>query len=145
MALPHGPGLNPWQLLKWAKNPVAFYEKNAAHYGDMFTLRFPGVGIIVFVSDPADVQALFQVEHEALEMGDKDFLACIFGGHSLLVREGQTHRRQRRLLMPPFHGARMRTYGPLICRITQQHTTAWQRGRPVVMQEVMQDITLEII
>jgi hypothetical protein len=46
MALPHGPGLNPWQLLKWAKNPVAFYEKNAAHYGDMFTLRFPVVYLL---------------------------------------------------------------------------------------------------
>jgi len=34
----------------------------------------PGVGTIVFVSDPADVQALFQVEHDSLEMGDKDFL-----------------------------------------------------------------------
>ncbi len=30
------------------------------------------------------------------------------GEHSVVLQEGRRHQRQRQLLMPPFHGDRMR-------------------------------------
>ena len=58
---------------------------------------------------------------------------------------GELHQRQRQLLMPPFHGERMRSYGQIICNVTEQVMTQWTRGKPFVVRSAMQDITLRVI
>ena len=47
--------------------------------------------------------------------------------------------------MPPFHGDRLKSYGDIICRITNDITSNYQSGNTISMQEVMPDITLQII
>jgi cytochrome P450 len=67
------------------------------------------------------------------------------GEQSIILQEGRSHNRLRQLMMPPFHGERMRSYGQLICEITQQAIEGWTIGSTVSMQEVMPKITLQII
>jgi unspecific monooxygenase len=59
--------------------------------------------------------------------------------------DGERHRKERKFLMPPFHGERLQTYAQQICHITQQITSQWQVGQVFVARTVMQTISLEII
>lgn len=62
-----------------------------------------------------------------------------------MMLDGDRHRRERKLLMPSFHGERLHTYAQQICQITTQITSTWQPGNPLVMRTEMQKISLEVI
>ena len=72
-------------------------------------------------------------------------LAPILGSGSMLLLDGAEHLRQRRLLLPPFHGERMRGYGTLMSEVAERHVAAWPRRRRFAVLPSMQAITLEII
>jgi cytochrome P450 len=59
--------------------------------------------------------------------------------------DGERHLRQRRLLMPPFHGARMRAYGALVREIAEQVMTQWAPGRPFLVRSATQEMTLRMM
>ena len=63
----------------------------------------------------------------------------------MLLLDGERHRRHRRLLMPPFHGERMRAYGQLICTTAEQVIGEWQVNRSFKVRQPMQEITLRVI
>ncbi len=63
----------------------------------------------------------------------------------MLVLDGERHRRDRKLLMPPFHGARVKAYAETICEITREISSQWQPGDRFLAGEVMPEITLEVI
>lgn len=63
----------------------------------------------------------------------------------MILLDGDHHQRQRRLLMPPFHGDRMRTYGQLICSITKQVISQWRVGESFLVRASMQEISLRVI
>jgi cytochrome P450 family 110 len=67
------------------------------------------------------------------------------GEQSLILQEGKSHQRQRQLMLPPFHGDRMKTYGQIICQITQDVTQQWQVGKQISINHFLPDITLQII
>jgi cytochrome P450 len=112
-------------------------------YGPTFTLRFVGGRDLVFVSAPDDVKAVF-TDAETFQAANPNFRRFL-GQHTLLALEGDAHRRHRRLLMPPFHGARMRAYGPLLVALTERHLARWPRERPFRLLEALRRITLEAI
>src|SRR5438128_1508987 len=72
-------------------------------------------------------------------------MARTFGQTSLLLPDGAKHMRQRKLLVPPFHGARMTAYGELIAEATEREVARWPRERPFALQPGFQAITLEVI
>ncbi|TMA30672.1 MAG: cytochrome P450, partial [Deltaproteobacteria bacterium] len=72
-------------------------------------------------------------------------LGPILGRKSVLVLDGARHRRERRLLMPPFHGERMHLYGLTMREITDRVIDRWTLGRPFPVHREMQAITLDII
>ena len=63
----------------------------------------------------------------------------------MLLLDGPEHLRQRRLMLPPFHGERMRAYGETMREVAERHVAAWPVGRPFAVHPTMQAITLEII
>ena len=69
----------------------------------------------------------------------------MLGDNSITLLDGERHERQRRLLMPPFHGDRLRTYSQLICDITKEVTEQWTIGKPFVIRQSLQEITLRVI
>ena len=58
---------------------------------------------------------------------------------------GPQHMRQRKLMLPPFHGARMAGYHDLIAEIAREHIAAWPRGRSIPLAPRMQAITLDVV
>ena len=72
-------------------------------------------------------------------------LRFLLGDNSLILLDGQAHQRQRQLIMPPFHGERLRQYSQLIWDITQQLTDRWVIGKPFLIRLTMQEVTLQVI
>lgn len=144
---PPGPALAPpAQLALWMLRPVAFLEHCRARYGSTFTLRLPGFPPIVSFADEAANRDVFTGPPEELYAGGANAsLRPILGPGSLLLLDGERHLRERRLLLPPFHGARLHAYGETIAAITRTEIARWRTDAPAPVQPGTQEITLDVI
>lgn len=136
------------QTLRLIINPTRFLEECAAKYGDLFTVRVLGINSppVVFFSSPEAIAECFAVPAKELDFKKATHVfEPLFGENSIVLQEGRSHNRQRQLLMPPFHGERMQDYGQIICKITEEVTRTWTVGKTTSIQQIMPDITLQII
>lgn len=149
MKLPDGPKTPPLvQTLQWIARPLEFLEECAHRYGDLFTVRRNKYRPAVYLSNPQAIQEIFTANPELFDSGLKNkLLQILLGQHSLSLNllDRNCHQRQRRLLMPPFHGERMRTYGQLICDITEQVMSQWTIDQPFLVRSSMQEIAMRTI
>ena len=146
--LPDGPQTHPLiQTIQWLMKPLEFMETNAKRYGDIFTVRIgPLFTPQVFISNPQVIKEIFTTEPQKLDSGEPAGIKLpLLGQQSLLALEGQPHRRQRKLLTPPFHGERMKTYGNLIQEITEEVARGWKIGEPFPVLTSMQAISFKVI
>jgi len=145
--LPPGPSAPTIvQGLRFAFRPVRFLEDCAARYGDPFTLRMPVGPPFVFFSAPAAVREIFTAADDDLHGGEAtEVLRPIVGAKSILLLDGARHERERRLMMPPFHGERMIAYGEVMRGVAGAVLERWPTGRPFRVQDEMQRITLDVI
>jgi unspecific monooxygenase len=135
-----------WQLYRWIMEPLVFLEDCANRYGDCFVARLGGLTELTVFSQPEAIEQLFTLPPAQTDSGRANYvLRLTLGDNSVLLLDGERHKRQRQLLMPPFHGERMKAYGQVIEQITQQVIERWQVGQPLVMRSDMQDIALEVI
>ena len=144
--LPPGPRLPAAvQTLNWVFRPVPFMERCHRTYGDMFTLKL-GPSRVVMIADPAAVKQVFQGSPELLHMGDINGLfRPILGSTGLLVSDGDEHLRQRRLMLPAFHGRRMLEYGELMSEAADREVSRWPLNEPFELLPRMQSITVDVI
>ena len=118
----------------------------AETYGDTFTIRLLGAPPFVFCSHPAAIKEIFTGDPEILRAGlGNEVLRPIFGPNSVALLDGARHRRERKLLMPPFHGERMRLYGGIMREIVDCSIDDWPVERVFPIHKYMQQITLDII
>jgi cytochrome P450 len=147
MTLPPGPRApSAIQMWEWIVRPIRFLDRNSRRYGDLFTVRFP-VGTIVFTSDPGVIKQVFTGDPEILRAGEANAtpLEPIMGRNSVLLLDGDEHMRQRKLMLPSFHGERMQRYGDLMREIAEAEIATWPVGQPFPLRPRTQAITLEII
>ena len=144
---PPGPSASPLrQAIRWAREPVAFMEECGARYGDTFTLRLSSMPPLVFVSDPAAVRDVFRGDPEVFRAGEGNrILEAALGRRSLLLLDGADHLAERKLMLPPFHGERMRAYRKLIEGVAERELRTWPAGRPFDTAPGFRRITLEVI
>src|SRR3954466_7050448 len=147
MALPPGPA---WpsllQTAAWIARPAPFMERARRRYGDVFTVRLPPGGGVVFPPDPDLLKAVFTTGPDRLRAGEANVaLEPVLGSRSVLLLDGAEHIRQRRLMLPPFHGERLRRYEELIAEIAEDEMRCWPVGEPLALQPRMQAVTLEVI
>ncbi len=134
------------QLVRWLLAPTPFLDDAARRYGDCFTLRLPNNPPLVVLADPAAIRDVFTGDPDELPAGEANvLLRSVLGENSLLLLDGARHRRERKLLMPPFHGERMRAYGLTMRAVTDRVIDGWPRGRSFPIHAEMQRITLEVI
>ncbi len=134
------------QMLHWIFRPIPFMRSCAATYGNAFTIRFIATPPMVFVSEPADIRQVFTGDPANLQAGRANrVLKPIVGSNSILMLDGARHKRERKLLMPPFHGERMRLYSQMMCEIVDRSIESWPMGDPFPIHPQMQEITLDII
>jgi cytochrome P450 len=147
-ALPPGPRAPATvQTLAWAVAPTWVMDRCARRLGDAFTLTFAPSGIkLVVISDPDAVKTLFTASPEiAPSAAGNSPVAPVMGPSSVVVLTGAEHMRQRKLLLPPFHGERMREYEEVIVQATRKDMAGWTLGQAMRLQERTRAITLEVI
>ncbi|MFZ1926332.1 MAG: cytochrome P450, partial [Solirubrobacteraceae bacterium] len=147
-ALPRGPRLSPFALtLIWSLAPGWVMDQCVRRLGDSFTLTFfPSGRKLVIVSDPEAVKAVFTAPPEvAPSAAGASPIASIMGPSSVITLVGPEHMRQRKLLLPPFHGERMREYADVIVQATRRSMAEWPLGEPMKLSERTRSITLEVI
>lgn len=126
--------------------PTRFLESCHKRCGDYFTLRPAADRVLVITADPAAVERVFKGDPNLLYAGEGNVpLAPLLGSGSVLLLDGAEHLRHRRLLLPPFHGERMRNYGDSMREVAERHVAGWPRGRRFAVLPSMQAITLEVI
>lgn len=137
----------PLQLLNWVFSPLDYMQTNARRHGDLFLSRW-GVLNWVFVSDPEALKHLLtQDTGEAVTApGDANkILRNLLGEHSVIMLDGLAHKQRRKLIMPPFHGERLKVYGDLIQSITHQVMEKMREGETFRARDIMQKITMRVI
>jgi cytochrome P450 len=145
--LPPGPS-EPWLRQTWAyvRRPLGLLEECQARFGEPFTVRVARGSPFVVFSDPEAVKAVFTAPAEVLRSGEANAVfEAGLGPRSLLVLDGPEHLRDRRLMLPPFHGERMRGYGDLVDSIAEREIAGWPAGRPFAVAEGTRRIALEVI
>jgi cytochrome P450 len=146
-SLPPGPRApRAFQTARWIARPAAFLNDAARRYGDMFTLKIANEGTWVFISEPDAVKQVFTGDPRLLHAGEANIvLLPVLGSHSVLLLDDAAHMAQRKLMLPPFHGERMRGYEETMTEVAVREIERWPAGEPLSAWPTMQAITLEVI
>jgi cytochrome P450 len=135
------------QALRYARDPLGFLGSQQRRYGDVFGVSFPFFGRLVYVARPDLVKAVFTGPPAVFHAGEANatVLEPALGPNSVLTLDDAPHMRQRKLLLPPFHGERVRRYGDLIVEMTRREMERWPLGEQFAMRPHTQRITLAVI
>jgi cytochrome P450 len=115
-------------------------------YGGAFTVRLLLGGPSVVISDPELIRQAFTAPAEVLRAGESNaFLGPLVGERSVLLLDGAEHLRQRKLLLPPFHGRRIERYEQIIREATARAIAEWPSDRAFPLLPSMQALTLDVI
>jgi cytochrome P450 family 135 len=145
--LPPGPPEPPTvQTMRWLLRPISFLEYCRRRFGDTFSVRFLGFQTpMVMLSHPDAIRALYTVPEHGLPVGRTVALLPVVGPRSLLLLEGREHLARRKLMLPPFHGERMRAYEAIVREAVARDMEGWPAGRPFALHPRMQAVTLDVI
>jgi cytochrome P450 len=146
-ALPPGPRLPRWlQTAGFIFQPSRFIEANRRRYGDVVTFRSLFDPCFVMVFDPEITKQVLRGPPEQLRAGEANaVLGPVVGDRSVLLLDGAEHLRERKLLLPPFHGERMRAYEHEMRAAADREIDAWPVGRPFPLLPSMRSLTLDVI
>jgi cytochrome P450 len=145
--LPPGPRSPGWlQLVRFAGDPIGLLDECGREFGNAFTLDIAGNGRFVMLSDPAVVREVFRAEPDVLHSGEANsLLMATVGQHSVLVLDEAPHARQRRVLVPPLKGDRMRAFFDAMRQETLEAARTWPREKALPSLPTMRRITLRVI
>ena len=144
--LPAGPRAPAaWQTVAWMARPGAFLRRVHGRFGDPATIRtYWTEEPMVLFSAPEAVRDVFRLDPAIAPAGQSwEFLRPFAGPHSILLLDGEEHLRERRLMLAPFHGERMRAFAPAVADLARRELSSW--SGPVTTLERMRHLTLEII
>ena len=146
LAAPAGPRTpRLLQTVAWIRRPYPFIARARAKYGDTFTMHI-GRDTFVVLTDPADVKTVFTGDPAIFHAGESNLILLPFLGHkSVLLLDDAAHMGQRKLLLPPFHGEKMRRHVDLMREIAEAEVAKWPRDEPFAVHPHMQRVTLEVI
>ncbi len=142
--LPAGPKGMLRSTYKVLRSPFLDLPRWQERYGDPFTI--PTVnGTVVMTGDPALVKQIFAADPEIYGPWAVKAIAPTVGAGSMLIIEDARHTRERKLLMPAFHGERMRAYAELMSEVAAHRFAAVAGGATYTTLGVAQSISLEVI
>jgi cytochrome P450 family 138 len=143
--LPPGPTTPRFvQVLYALMAPRRGMPRLRARYGDAFTVNLPAFGRSLVISDPAEIKQLLQTSPEIADNLDRN-LGRLLGSGSLFALRGDEHRRQRKLLVPPFHGRRLAAYQTIVEEEAVREMATWPQGRAFPTLPSMMRITVNAI
>lgn len=147
MNSPPGPSIpSALQTLRWVARPIEFMEQSRRTYGEVFSIRFAGFNTpMILVSDPDLVKAAYSNPANALPEGRIALLQPVLGEKSVILLDGEEHMARRKLMLPAFHGERMRSYEDVMKEAIDREIESWPVNEVFPVHERMQAVTLEVI
>ncbi|NPC79648.1 cytochrome P450 [Pyxidicoccus fallax] len=134
------------QSLQWRARPYELLRSCRERLGEAFTLDLGSHGTYAMFSHPEALRDIFTADPAVLHAGEGNVvLKPLLGAHSLLLLEEKPHQRERRMLGPAFHSRRIEQYGALVREATLTALQDWRPGQTVVIQDVMQRVSLRVI
>ena len=114
-------------------------------YGDAFTVNLPTFGRTVVVCSPDLVKQVFQAKPDVLAFGVRSPLGDVLGPGSLFSMDGERHLRERRLILPAFHGERMKSYEGIVEEEALREMGTWPADQEFETLPSFMRITLGVI
>jgi cytochrome P450 len=133
--------------MRFVFRPMSFSLRTRRDLGDVWQLqllsrREP----FVVTTHPDHVKSLFQAKpQDAPSLTGESPLRPILGPNSVLTSVGERHMRQRKLLLPPFHGEAVQRYLEMIVQVAEREIDRWPIAEPFPLAPRMQAITLNVI
>jgi cytochrome P450 family 135 len=145
--MPPGPRLpRLLQTLGFILMPARFIDACRRRHGDIVTFSSLFDSRFVMVFEPDMVKQIFRGSPDGLRAGEANaVLGPVVGDRSLLLLDGAEHLRQRKLMLPPLHGDRMRAYAEVIREASDRSIDSWPVGKPFALLPQMQSLTLDVI
>jgi cytochrome P450 family 135 len=135
------------QTLRFNIRQIEFVFRASRELGEVF--RFHGIvddDIVAVSSHPDHVRSLFTADPAlAPSLTGESALRPIVGPNSVLTLTGPDHMRQRKLLLPPFHGEAVERYTAMIADAAERQIDRWPLNQPFALAPAMQSITLDVI
>ena len=146
-AFPPGPRLPRLvQTLGFIFAPPRFIDACHRRYGDVVTFSTAFDSRFVMVFDPDLVKQVFQAPPDRLRAGEANaLLGPMLGERSVLLLDGAEHLRQRKLMLPPFHGKRLQAYEEVMRAAADRAIDGWPVGEEFALLPSMQSLTLDVI
>jgi cytochrome P450 len=127
-------------------NPIRFVRACHQRYGDLFTVRIPVIGTLVYLADPDDIRSVTRGDPAIFHAGEAAApLNQVVGTRSLLMLDDDKHRRSRGMMLPVFHGDSVRRQVAEMVAITADEVARWPVGERFPLYPRMQRLTLEVI
>jgi cytochrome P450 len=144
---PPGPKLPALiQTLGFMVAPARYIEACRRRYGNVVTFSTAFDSNFVMVFEPEVLKQVFQAPGDRLHAGKANaLLGPALGERSVLLLDGEEHLRQRKLMLPPFHGKRLKAYESVMSDATDRAVESWPVGEPFTLMPSMQTLTLEVI
>lgn len=143
--LPPGPSTpRLMQAVAALTKPGRGFSRARERYGDAFTINSPLFGRALVISDAGEIKQLFQAGADIADNLEPN-LGRVLGPGSLFALAGDEHRKQRKLLVPPFHGRRLAAYEQIMEQETLREFATWPQNRQFETLPSMMRITINII
>jgi cytochrome P450 len=134
------------QVLRFNQRQIEFVFRARRELGEVFSMHGATEDAVAVTSHPDHVRSLFTAGPEqAPSLTGESPLRPIVGPDSVLTAVGPRHMRQRKLLLPPFHGEAIEAYTQMISEATEREIDRWPVGEPFALAPRMQAITLDVI
>jgi cytochrome P450 len=135
------------QTMRFVAGPMQTNLTAHREFGDVWQIRLLSRREpFVVTCHPDHVKSLFTATPaDAPSLTGESPLRPILGPNSVLTSVGERHMRQRKLLLPPFHGEAVQRYAEMITRVAEREIDSWPVGRPFALAPRMSAITLDVI
>lgn len=134
------------QVLRFGQRQWSFMFHNQKRFGEVWSPRSYVRGQAAVTSHPDHIRSIFTASPELLPtLAAESPLRPVLGPGSVLTSNGPRHLRQRKLLLPPFHGGAIARYEQMIAAAAEREIDRWPVGRPFALAPRMQAITLDVI
>jgi cytochrome P450 len=147
--LPPGPRMpTAVQAVGWSLRPLAFMDRCAERYGEIFTLRVRRRRPWVFLTNPEHIKQVFTTEPQLMRAGAGEanpLLGPLLGRRSVMLQDEPNHMTDRKRILPSFHGQRMQGYGEMMADVARREIERWPLGEPFALWPRMQAISLEVV
>lgn len=133
------------EMQAFQSDQVTFMLETARQMGGVAHLKMLWMDLFL-ISEPAMIREL--LIHHGAQMHRDPFVSRVFKrfmGNGVFVAEGETWRRQRKLVQPAFHAMRVRDYTAVMAAYAREMVAAWRPGQEVIIDQELTQLTLRII